>query len=113
MKAVVKHTISLDGVIYNPGDTIELNAEQAKQLADNLDHKATPGEKAGAAKKEDDTTKSPSLKKKTNDELAKILTDAKIDFDPNSKKSDLIDLIESNINAYAPVGDGDEEKEEI
>lgn len=44
MKAVVKHTISLDGKIYEPGSTIELTKEQSIEFAENLDNgvKAAP-----------------------------------------------------------------------
>lgn len=88
-KYILKSGLSLDGVAYNTGDTVELTVDQYHELSDILEEPAPYIETS----EPEDTPK--TLKQMSVEELQGILVEKGIEFDPNASKKSLIALIEA------------------
>lgn len=90
---MAKHTItgrlSLDGVIHEAGQRVELTSEQAVELADLIGGVPTLEDEG------DDGEAKPTAgyNRMTKPQLIATLTERGEEFDPNAKNADLIALL--------------------
>ena len=97
----LKSAISLDGVIYQAGASVELTKDQAVELAECLD--TTPTIEAPA----DEGDTAPKYGKLTKKQLVEELEKRGAEFDPNAKNADLVAILEAMDAApQAPVEGG-------
>lgn len=102
-KHKINGRLSLDGVIYEAGSVVTLDAEQAVELAHLLTGDVpTLDDDTSDTGSGDSKPAAKPYKKMTKPQLVAILTERGAEFDPNAKNDDLIALIEKGDEAGAP-----------
>lgn len=93
-KHKINGRLSLDGVIYEAGETVTLTAEQAVELAHLLTGDV-PTLEDDAPKTGGESKPAPTVYgKMTKPQLVALLTERGAEFDPNAKNDDLKALLE-------------------
>jgi hypothetical protein len=99
-KFKLKSELSLDGNFYGPGESVELTAAQAEELAEIIDNTRTIDTDEGGA------VSGGKYDKLTKKELVAELTTRGAEFDPNATNANLKAILEG-LDVVADEGEAE------